>query len=458
MTSHPQIPVRVLAALLTLGALSLPGLARAEGERIAEIEIAENSKTSDETVLVIADVEVGDTFNFELADRIKVDLVNSGLFKDVNVFSSPHPLKQGQVLLTIVAKDKFSWVIAPTLYLQPGNTGGGVGFAENNLFGEAKKILIYGQIATADSLFLAGYVDPSIAGTRFYWRLDTFLRREIVSEFDSRDEFLEQPERERLTTMNYLNGGYILGVNLWKGMAFDFRMRGAYVTYRDAEWADAAIENAPETHQGTPPAPDKDGWDVSTEVKLTRDKRANWYGVTTGSLFQLSYETGLPSVGSDWSYDYGTMKLHIAKKYWSRHNFVAKFGAMMGRNLPFQQEFTSGGTNLRGYQNRQFRGDTKVGSTLEYSVPFFTIGSVALRGLVFYDSAYTAFNNTDENESRNYLIGQTDNQLSKWRNGVGGGFRIYMRSVVIPLLGLDWGYGLETGEYNLYFAIGLTEL
>ena len=444
--------------LLTLVLCLSAAVAHAEGERIAEIDVAENSKTSDETVLAIADVEVGDTFTFGLADRVKVDLVNSGLFKDVNVFSAPHPTKQGQVTLTIVAKDKFSWVIAPTVYLQPGNTGGGLGFAENNLGGTGKKVLLYGQIATADSLFLAAYVDPSIANTRFYWRIDSFSRRERVSEFDSRDAFLEQPERERETTMTYLNNGLFAGLNLWKGMAFDLRLRGAYVFYRDSEWSDAAVENAPEAHIGTPPAPEKDGWDISTETRLTRDKRANWYGVTTGSLFQLSYETGLPSMGSDWNYWIGSFKLHIAKKYWSRHNLVFKLGGALGDNLPFQQEFTSGGTTLRGYQNRQFRGDTKVATTLEYSVPFFTIGSVALRGLVFYDTAYTAFNRTDLNESRNYLIGQTDNELSKWRNGVGGGFRIYMRSVVIPLLGLDWGYGIESGEYHMYFAIGLTEL
>jgi outer membrane protein insertion porin family len=444
-------------ALAVIVLLLAAGDALAEGEKIVAIEVVENSKTNDETVILIADVSVGQYFTFALADRIKVDLVSSGLFKDVNVFSAPMPEKGG-VKLVIVAKDKHSWVIAPTVYLQPGNTGIGCGFGENNLFGKNKKLLLYGQLATSDSLFIAGLRDPALGGSPFYLQLDTFLRHERVTEFDSRDDFLGQPEPERISVMNYLNSGTTLGLNIWKGMAIDGRLRAARVFYEEPEWAEEAIAREPATHQGVPPAPDKDGWDVSTEVRLTRDKRANWYGVTTGSVFGLSYERALPGLGSDWEYWYFGARLQLAYKFFARHNLQLKLFGGYGDNMPFQQEYSSGGTGLRGYQNRQFRGDTKGSFTFEYSVPFFTIGSFAFRGLVFYDTAYTAFNNTEDNASRNYLIGQTENELSKWRNGVGAGFRIYVRSVVIPLLGLDWGYGIEAGDYHIYFAVGLTEL
>ncbi|MCC7000365.1 MAG: hypothetical protein IT370_37555 [Deltaproteobacteria bacterium] len=51
-----------------------------------------------------------------------------------------------------------------------------------------------------------------------------------------------------------------------------------------------------------------------------------------------------------------------------------------------------------------------------------------------------------------------DEPLDQLANGVGGGFRIYMRSIVMPLLGVDVGYGLQSGAVNVYFAVGLTEL
>ena len=32
----------------------------------------------------------------------------------------------------------------------------------------------------------------------------------------------------------------------------------------------------------------------------------------------------------------------------------------LGHHMPFQQEFQTGGTSMRGWLNNQFRGDTRV--------------------------------------------------------------------------------------------------
>jgi len=48
--------------------------------------------------------------------------------------------------------------------------------------------------------------------------------------------------------------------------------------------------------------------------------------------------------------------------------------------------------------------------------------------------------------------------VNRWRNGVGGGLRVYVKSIVLPLLGVDIGYGIEARDYHIYFAVGLTEL
>jgi outer membrane protein insertion porin family len=454
----PGLPVVTLVALVLLMLRSAPAAAQLsstaglyEGQRIVEIDVTANTKTDDETVKLIADVETGDTFSYELVERIKVDLVNSGLFKDVNVY--PQGVEKG-VRLTLEVKDKHSWVIAPTVYWQPGNKGGGFGFAENNLGGRNKKLLLYGQIATEDSIFIGGYLDPSLAGSRyFYWRAYTFLRHEDVTEYNSPDELFVEPEPERITTLNYLNGAVMLGINFGRAISLDTQIRGAYVFYQDPHWADGMHAGEP-----APVAPDKDGWDVSTEIKLTRDKRANWYGIQSGHMWRLSYEKSLPQLGSDWDWQMFYGSFMWAKKIWSETNFVWKASVGYGINLPFQQEFTSGGVGLRGYRNRHYRGDVKGANTLELSVPFFKVGSVAFRGLAFWDTAYTSFMNDESNESRDYLAGQTDEEISKWRNGVGLGFRIYLRSIVMPLLGLDWGYGIEIETWQVYFAVGLTEL
>jgi hypothetical protein len=55
----------------------------------------------------------------------------------------------------------------------------------------------------------------------------------------------------------------------------------------------------------------------------------------------------------------------------------------------------------------------------------------------------------------------TDERVSNmapWKNSVGAGIRLYIRQIVLPLLGLDFGDGLENGGVEVYFAIGLTDV
>ena len=78
---------------------------------------------------------------------------------------------------------------------------------------------------------------------------------------------------------------------------------------------------------------------------------------------------------------------------------------------------------------------------------------------MFWDAAYTTFL-TDSNPERNYLPGSRRDQqdmLAPLKNSVGVGTRFYLRQIVLPLLGVDFGYGLEARDFQLYLAIGLTD-
>jgi outer membrane protein insertion porin family len=84
---------------------------------------------------------------------------------------------------------------------------------------------------------------------------------------------------------------------------------------------------------------------------------------------------------------------------------------------------------------------------------------LSVRGLGFLDSGYAAFMSTSNTE-RNYLPHTTfrDNSVfAPFKNSVGVGTRLYLRQIVLPLLGLDVGYGLEARDIHVYLAIGLTD-
>lgn len=453
----------IVAIALALGFVASSA---AHAEKVREVVVDDNTKTTDDTVRYIANIDKGDVWDEEVKAAAIVQLQSSGLFKEIDIFSEQHP--KGGVKVTIVAKDKHSWVIAPTVYNQPTNKGGGLGFGENNLFGQNKKLLLYGQLATRDSFLVAAYIDPSIGGTVFHWALDVFLQNQRVIEYSIPRKFLDTPEAVRRTKLRYLNAGAKFGVTLFRSISLDVRLRAAYVFYGKPILLSGAdpgdvTPGAMSADEILPPG--AEGWDVSSQLILKYDRRANWYGISSGDKYQVSYEQALPQLNSDFDYSSMGVSFVRARRYWERHNLVIQGGASYGKDLPFQQEFTSGGTSLRGYKGAQFRGDTRISFNAEYSVhlfsmPFPLLERLAVRGLVFADSRYTTFLNSETNGSgRNYLPrSDSDKRFAPFKNAVGLGTRFFARSIVLPLLGLDVGYGLESGALEVFFAIGLTDV
>jgi hypothetical protein len=276
-------------------------------------------------------------------------------------------------------------------------------------------------------------------------------------------------------------------------MSVDARLRGAHVSFTDPTIGLGVDETDidPSLTSGCLadescelPKPGAEGFDVSWEGTLKFDRRANWYGIQTGSLIKLTYEQGLPNLGSDFEYKYASGSLQLMRKFFSKHNLISKSRVAWGNDVPFQHEYVSGGTTLRGYKGSQFRGDLKLSENLEYSVQLLNIKGLALRALVFGDFAYTKFVNpysvgddcgdgsvdiNGQSLCRHYLPGSFDiddfamesggsETFRFLRTSFGVGTRIYIRQIVLPLLGLDLGYSPESGGYEVYFAIGLTDL
>jgi outer membrane protein assembly factor BamA len=445
---------RVVLALAILATLAM----RARADEIKEIVVDDNKKTTSDTVQLIAHIDVGDDWTPEMVDVVKTRLVSSGLFKDVDVFWDPVP---GGVRVHILVKDKHSWVIAPAYYNQPTNRAIGVGFGENNLFGLNQKLLIYGQVAfPGDTFFVGAWQIPSIYGSHFYVDFDTYDKHSRNIEYANPTAYIQSPKAIRYSYMDYYNAGVRLGIEPLRGVRFDTRLRGARVSYSQVRLDSEDNPDVTNADVGVPdgaavPAPGKEGWDVSQEFSFTIDRRANWYGVQSGPRYHAAFEHTVSSLGSDFHYWEINFELFQAWQILERHNLVLKGQVNIGHHMPFQQEFQTGGTAMRGWLNNQFRGDTRVLANAEYSMPLFTLMGLSVRPLVFWDSAYTTV--AAPSPERNYLPNAEVRGLDGFRNSVGFGTRLYLRQIVLPLLGLDVGYGLESGDVHVYLAIGLTD-
>ena len=442
--------IAIVVACALVSAVSRAALAEPprdaapQGRPIAGFEVHGDSKLQPRTVGYLAHVEIGDSITEQDIPRLEQALLSSELFTTVKVELAPAPGDPSPgVTVVVTADDKHSWVAAPTAFALPGNTAFGVGFAENDFRGLDQKILLYGQIGTQTSLFFGTFYDPSYHGSKLTFRTDLYLFRRNIDEYVNDPGAPRSFAIERRTQVTYLGGGALIGWNFLWWLSADLRLRGAYVYFRNSR--DAADQPIAE--------PQHNGRDISLQAHLTVDRRQHRYGVTWGTYAQLNLEPTIPGLDS-YGYQLLQARVYQSWRLFDEHELELRGHFNIGRHLPLHEDFTLGGTaDLRGYDVDQFRGDTRAVFRAEYSVPLFKWRFLAFRALGFYDTGYVGY--VSRRSDRDYLL----NQLGPGyvRNDIGAGFRIYLNNIVLPLLGLDLGYGIEGHSPQIYFEVGLTD-
>jgi outer membrane protein assembly factor BamA len=460
-------------------------------QKIRQIRVFENTRTDSATVIELAAVAEGDEFTPDQLAVLKKRLIHAGLFSDVNVYYEPYA---DGIRLTIIAHDKFAWFVAPTFSAARGNVGGGLAFGHTNLFGRNKRLLAYGGAFTADSRLLVAYQDPSISGSRMFARVDVGLVRSKIDEFNldlSNSENLNNPQLFRKTPVWQSGGGLQLGINLPGDLRASFYYRVQDIRYEKACTTPSCSDDAiASTAPLVAPAmqmlidqPGPDGIMANLHLELAYDSFVNLWGVKTGSSIGGWYEIADRLLGSDFHYWKVGGGARHGLRFFEEHNLLFRGGFALGSGLPFTEEMEAGGGGLRGFNYREFRGDTSIDGHIEYFIPIVWAWQMALRGLVFYDSQAVWFrhieNRTtltpggtyrvdhDDGTYRTYLPELDANGLlhapsqgldrDHWHNGVGSGLRLYLKAINIPLLGFDFGYGIESREVRFYVALGLTD-
>ncbi len=411
--------------------------------RVVGFRVRGASKLRARTASYLAHVDVGDYVMPGDEDELAAALMSSELFESAQVELED---AGGGVIVVCTLVDKLSWIAAPTAYVLPSHWSVGAGYAESDLGGTNRKMLVYGQLGNRTSLFLATYLDPSIHGTKWQTRFDIYMLHEIIDEYENPSFDATSMTVARESTEHFLDGGALLGYAFRWWLVADVRLRGAYVFFRDAH--DAANNPLP--------APQVDGRDWSIQERLTIDHRGHYRGVTWGPFAQLMTEQAVPLV-STYQYQDANLRAYYSWRMFGMHELEIRAGFNVGRHLPFNEEKTAGGVaDLRGYDLEQFRGDTRAMARAEYSVPLVNWRKFYLRGIGFFDAAYTAYNFQDPSGMRNYLPSQAPGD-SWFRTDTGAGIRLYVSSIVLPLLGFDMAYGIEAHAVEYYFELGLTD-
>ncbi len=471
--------MRSLQSLFALAVLLLAARAWAVGEVITDVRVQNAVRTDEETVRSIAGVSIGEILQVDTLDAVRERLHTAGLFSDVNVYWEPH---RDGVRVNIVITEKIPWAPVPTFSYSPGNISVGGVVAHGNLFGRGKRGLIGGRYSNVDSGALIAYDDPALFGTWMFFTVKGRFQSQIIPEYSNREEYASPLVPMRNTKLRSFGGDLSFGVAWFRKVrtSFGWTIDRNDVRWSSSTWTDPA--NPESGHNPNAPLPGTlapaatSARRGNASVNLTFDFRARQHAVMYGNALGFNLEFAGHQWGSEENLHYWKMSASYEHgiRFFRRHNIILRAGAIMGDTMPLWTENSAGGTNLRGYVYRQFQGDTHLRSQVEYHFPLFSLWSLDVRGLLFNDAAAIWFRKLPaptaevcgayacqyqvREDGRSflppYLLRQGFDANQDIHTSAGGGIRFYLRSVAVPLVGVDVGNGLGTKDVRVILVVG----
>jgi hypothetical protein len=325
-----------------------------------------------------------------------------------------------------------------------------------------------GRFATLDSGALLAYRDPALFGTWLFWELKGIAQRQVIPEYSIWSYNTDPVAPWRQTTLDSFGIEPAFGVAWFRRVKTQVSWRIDKVNYKGDK---LQLFDQTDGHEipldGTQAESVRGGITGVGRAAVAFDWRAREHAVMTGPALGGNLDIGSRAFKSDFPFWRASVFWEQGIRFFRRHNFVYILGATSGKDLPMWWETTAGGNNLRGYLGQQFRGDTQINVRGEYHFPLFSVGSLDFRALGFYDLAAIWYRHLPTTQMGDYLIRESDgrsfnvNYVAQGfdrkrdvHNDIGGGLRFFLRSVAVPLVGIDAGWGLESHVWRFILIVG----
>lgn len=390
--------------------LALPLAAR----DVVSISIEGLRRTDRDVVLDLLPVAAGDPLDGVTEEDLRDRLIDSGIFAEVAVKFIPADPSSDAVAIEIAIDEKWTLIPVPYFATDGDSFNGGLILFESNLFGRNKRLIAAGSGGTAGAQGFAAFIDPSIFQSRWLGSLsaasgtsDRVARERdgtLVREFDAMQNSL---------------GGSL-------GFAFTDRLElvgfARYSAWQISEFRRGIDETRP-----------ADGSAIEWGLE------AGWQGSRPyGSLrrgIDLRGEFRVPGEIDHWEVS-GSGEAGIPTVAGQRLRLVSRAGYGSAPVI-FQQDI-SARDGFRSLPYQASPAQRWAGGMVGYDVPIFQPDWGALVVSVYGEGGSYGSEATGDQP---YL-------------GSGTAFRIYLRQVAVPALGVDAAWNLLDRTFVFSFSIG----
>jgi outer membrane protein assembly factor BamA len=381
------------------------------GLPVQTITIEGLRKTREPVVRDLIPAAVGDTFTTATVQSVTDALVDSDLFAEVVV--SAIPVEDGAELVVTVDE---KWTIVPIPFVSTNGSSfdGGLILLESNLFGRNKQLISAGFAGSGGVRGFFLYADPSVFGSSWSTSLSAATGRSGDSRERPDGVVLREYELDRRS----------VGFGIGYGFTPDLRVR---TSVRYETWT--IRTDVPRA--GQTPLEDDSFFEPGVSV--------SWDGTRAVDVLRvgpmIAAEGRYVTLEDGWeSSGFASLGIPVAET----HGFRLLASGGVGDVPTLAEQTISGRDGYRTLPYNAVTADRWGSGAVLYDLPVLSGGWGALVISHYWEAgAYT----NDEVDPRLF-----------W--GPGGGFRVYLRQVAIPALGLDLAYNVPDGGLVFSFTLG----
>lgn len=407
MASRSRFLKIVASVLFLVGPLTV-----LMAETIGDITIVGLQRTRESVIFGLLPATVGDPFTATTVEEFETELVNSELFADVAVTAAPAP--DGTVAIEITIDERWTLVPVPFAASDGTTVTGGLVLIETNLFGRNKQLVSAAIIGGSGFSGFLAFVDPAVFGSRWTTTVSaaTGLNEEIRTRPDGTLVHSYQ--------VNEQSGGASVGYRFTPDLTVAAGMRYA-------QWRIETQEPGLDAET----VPDGTSWEprLTVEYDGTRIIDVLRYGpMVQGAARYVTFASGWETQAE------ASLALRVPSL--GRLRIIGNGG--IGDIHTVAETPISARDGFRTVPYQQVSADRWVSGTTFLDLPIVSRPWGALVLSHFWEAG----------------IYGTEGVASQPFYGPGLGFRVYVRQIAIPALGIDVGWNLREATPIFSFAVG----